>query len=174
MGKLVKAHPGYSGTILTATFQMIRDIGWPYFEGLAKQKVMQVQSAADPPKKLALGERAVMADGTDYLALLEKQKGAPVEVVYPVEGTPLISNPNCLFKAAPNPNAARLMHAWMLSAVGQQLLVDISGQYPSHALVKVKPGRKPLAEIKTMREDPAGVESQADAIKTRYAQLFKV
>ena len=31
-GKLVKAHPGYSGTIMTATFQMARDLGWPYFE----------------------------------------------------------------------------------------------------------------------------------------------
>src|SRR5476649_1356587 len=30
--KMVKAHPGYSGTIMTATFQMARDIGWDYFE----------------------------------------------------------------------------------------------------------------------------------------------
>src|ERR1700674_4996947 len=55
MNKIVKAHPGYSGTIMTATFQMARDLGWDYFEKLAKQKVMQVQSSADPPKKLALG-----------------------------------------------------------------------------------------------------------------------
>ena len=27
---------------------------------------MQLQSAADPPKKIAIGERAVMADGNDY------------------------------------------------------------------------------------------------------------
>ena len=58
MGKIVKAHPGYSGTIMTATYQMARDLGWDFFEKLAKQKVMQVQSSADPPKKLALGERA--------------------------------------------------------------------------------------------------------------------
>src|SRR5215510_2846891 len=51
-GKMVKAHPGYSGTILTATHQMSRDLGWEYFEKLAKQRVMQVQSASDPPKKL--------------------------------------------------------------------------------------------------------------------------
>ena len=63
VGKIVKAHPGYSGTIMTATQQLSRDLGWGYFEKLAKQKIMQVQSAADPPKKLALGERAVMADG---------------------------------------------------------------------------------------------------------------
>ena len=56
-GKIVKAHPSYSGTIMTATYQMSRDLGWEYFEKLAKQKVMQVQSSADPPKKLALGER---------------------------------------------------------------------------------------------------------------------
>src|SRR5262245_58049183 len=27
-GKIVKAHPSYSGTILTATYQMARDLGW--------------------------------------------------------------------------------------------------------------------------------------------------
>ena len=50
-GKIVKAHPGYSGTIMTATYQMSRDLGWEYFEKLAQQNVLQVQSAADPPKK---------------------------------------------------------------------------------------------------------------------------
>src|ERR1700720_3008030 len=59
-GKIVKGHPGFSGTIMTATYEMSRDIGWEYFEKLAKQRVMQVQSSSDPPKKLALGERAVM------------------------------------------------------------------------------------------------------------------
>ena len=53
--------------IMTATQQLSRDLGWPWFEKLAKQKVMQVQSAAEPPKKLALGERAIMADGGEYL-----------------------------------------------------------------------------------------------------------
>src|SRR6266404_9274138 len=60
-GKIVKGHPDYSGTILTATFQLARDLGWSYFEKLAQQNVMQVQSALDPPNKLALGERAVQA-----------------------------------------------------------------------------------------------------------------
>src|SRR5207245_8985858 len=60
-GKLVKGHPGYSGAILTTTFLLVRELGWPYFEKLAQQKVMQVQSAADPPKKVAIGQRAVLA-----------------------------------------------------------------------------------------------------------------
>src|SRR5262245_52253605 len=48
VGKIVKAHPGYSGTIMTATYQMSRDLGWEFFEKLAKQRIMQVQSSADP------------------------------------------------------------------------------------------------------------------------------
>src|SRR5882724_2011267 len=105
VGKIVKAHPGYSGTIMTATYQMQRDLGWPYFEKLAKQRIMQVQSSADPPKKLALGERAVMADGNEYNIFVMKEQGQPVEIVYALEGSPLVVGPNGIFKAAPNPNA---------------------------------------------------------------------
>src|SRR3954454_2483166 len=111
-GKLMKAHPGYSGTIMTATYQMARDLGWDYFEKLAKQRVMQLQSAADPPKKLALGERAVQVDGVEYLIHQLKEKGQPVEPVYATEGSPLIIGPNAIFKNAPNPNAARLFQSF--------------------------------------------------------------
>jgi iron(III) transport system substrate-binding protein len=84
-GKMVKGHPAYSGTIMTATFQMVRELGWEYYEKLSKQRVMQVQSSTDPPKKLALGERAVMADGNEYGVVLLKESGQPVEPVYPTE-----------------------------------------------------------------------------------------
>src|SRR5258705_5102352 len=38
-GKIVKAHPGYSGTIMTATYQISRDLCWEYLEKLSKQKI---------------------------------------------------------------------------------------------------------------------------------------
>ena len=174
MGKIVKAHPGYSGTIMTATFQMARDIGWDYFEKLARQKVMQVQSSADPPKKLALGERAIMADGNEYNLVQLKEKGDPVEIVYPTEGTPVIIGPSGVLKDAPNPNAARLLQSFMFSAECQQLMVDVGGLRSFHALVKDKTGRKPLSEIKLMKDDAAAVERQAEEIKARYTTYFKV
>ncbi len=174
VGKMVKAHPGYSGTIMTATYQISRDLGWDYLEKLSRQKVMQVQSSADPPKKLALGERAVMADGNEYNLIQMKEKGEPVEIVYPTEGTPIIVGPSGVMKNAPNPNAARLLTSWMFSQEAQQLMVDFGGLKSAHALVKEKPGRKPLAEIKTMKDDPAAVEAQAEEIKARYAKYFKV
>src|SRR3989440_6744221 len=173
-GKIVKAHPGYSGTIMTATFQISRDLGWDYFEKLSRQKVMQVQSSADPPKKLALGERAVMADGNEYNLVQLKEKGEPVEIVYPAEGTPIIIGPSGVMKDAPNPNAARLLQCFMFSAECQQLMVDFGGLRSFHALVKDKPGRKPLREIKLMKDDADAVEQQAEEIKARYTRYFKV
>jgi iron(III) transport system substrate-binding protein len=173
-GKIVKAHPAYSGTIMNATFQIARDLGWEYFEKLAKQRVMQVQSATDTPKKIALGERAVMADGAGYLVIRYREEGQPVEIVYPTEGTPLATGPSAVFKAAPNPNAARLFQNWMHSREGQQLIVDVACQYSAHRQVVEKKGVRPLRDIKLMKEDPEGVEKSADEIKKRYAAIFRV
>src|SRR5919198_4866325 len=149
-GKIVKAHPSYSGTIMTATYQMSRDLGWDFFEKLAKQRVMQVQSSADPPKKLALGERAVMADGNEYNIFQLKEKGDPVEIVYPTEGAPLIIGPNGVMKDAPNPNAARLFQSFCFMPECQQLIIDVGGLRSAHPLAKEKPGRRPFAEIKKL------------------------
>jgi len=173
-GKLVKAHPGYSGTIMTATQQMVATLGWDYFEKLAKQKVMQLQSAADPPKKVAIGERAAQVDGADYTILQLQDRGEPVEIVYASEGSPLITGPAAIMQAAPNPNSARLFYNWAMGRECQQLNVDAAGLRSAHALVRERAGRKPLDEIKLMREDPVAVEAQSDAIKARYSALFGV
>jgi len=172
-GKIVKAHPGYSGNVMSATFEMVRDIGWDYFEKLAKQKIMQVQSSTDPPKKLALGERAVMVDGNEYNALILKESGKPVEVVYPTEGTPMAVGPNAIFKNAPNPNAARLFQSFLCSVEGQQVFID-GNRHSIHALAKPKPGRPPISAVKLLKSDPVAVEAQSEEIKARYRKLFGV
>ena len=173
-GKIVKAHPGYSGTIMTATFQIARELGWQYFEKLARQKVMQVQSSTDPPKKLALGERAVMADGNDYnlIQLMEARQSCAGRLSdrghahdhRPDRHLQVRTQSEC---RAPVPELAAFAEA-------QQILVDFAAQHSLHAQVKEKPGRRKLSEIKLMRDDPAGVEKAAEEIKTRYAQLFKI
>src|SRR5919112_3231322 len=173
-GKIVKAHPAYSGTIMNATFQIARDLGWPYLEKLAKQRIMQVQSATDTPKKIALGERAIMVDGAGYLVIRDKEAGRPVDVIYPEEGTPVATSPSVVFKAAPNPNAARLFFNWMHGREGQQILIDYARQYSAHKQAVEKPGVRKLSDIKLMKEDSEGVERDAEAIKAHYAKIFRV
>jgi len=173
-GKMVKAHPAYSGTIMNSTFQIVRDLGWSYLEKLAKQNVMQVQSATDTPKRVALGERAVMVDGAGYLVIRNKEAGQPVEIVYPAEGTPLATGPSAVFKAAPNPNAARLFQNWVHGREAQQVLIDWARQYSPHKQTVEKSGVRKLSDIKLMKEDPEGIEKTGEDIKKRYAQIFKV
>jgi iron(III) transport system substrate-binding protein len=173
-GKLVKAHPSYSGTIMTATYQMQRDLGWGFFERLAQQNIMQVQSSADPPKRLALGERAVMADGNEYNIFQISEKGGPVAPVYATEGSPLIVGPTGMFKAAPNPNAAKLFCNYSFTPECQQLIIDTGGLRSMHPNTKEKPGRTPFKQIKVMKDDPAAVEKMSDEIKQHYVKIFHV
>ena len=44
----------------------------------------------------------------------------------------------------------------------------------AHQLVKDKAGRKPLSEIKVMKDDAVAVEKQSAEIKAHYTRLFKV
>src|SRR5215207_8648038 len=152
-----------------------KDLLDPKWAGkLVKARVMQVHSATDTPKKISLGERAVMVDGSGYLVIRYKEDGQPVEIVYPEEGTPLAASPSAVFKAAPNPNAARLFQNWMHGREAQQIIVDVACQYSAHGETVQKPGVRPLAQIKLMKEDAEGVEKGAEEVKRRYAQIFKV
>ncbi len=171
-GKIVKAHPGYSGTIMTVTFEIARDIGWDFLKKLGQQHVMQVQSAADPPKKVAQGERPVAADGGEYVPLQMITQGAPLALVYPTEGTPSIPGGAGVMVDAPHPNAARLFALYLFSRDGQKLLVDMARIRSFHPDVPTPEGAKPLAEIKVMKADPAKQAKQVDEIKKKYAEYF--
>jgi iron(III) transport system substrate-binding protein len=171
-GKMVKAHPGYSGTIMTGTQALSQSLGWPYFEKLGKQKIMQVQSSTEPPKKLAAGERPVMADGNEYNVFLLKESGVPIEPVYATEGTPLVVGNAALLKNAPHPNAAKLFYHYMFTREAQQNNSDVGGLRSFHPEVKEKAGRMPLAQIKLLHSDPAALETQVETIKKKYEEYF--
>ena len=173
-GKIVKAHPGYSGAILTATFVLARDLGWPYLEKLAQQKVMQVQSAADPPKKILLGERAVMADGNDYNLVLaqgpgQAGRGGLCHRRLAADHRALRHFPG---RAQPERGAAvpeLLLQRRNPADAGRRLcasFVPCAGQGEGRHM--------PLSEIKLLKADPAEVQAQSEAIKARYTKIFGV
>ena len=115
-----------------------------------------------------------MSDGAEYVLALLKEGGKPVEPVYATEGSPLINGPNGIFKDAPNPNAARLFQSFSFTPDMQQLIIDVGGLRSVHPQAKDKPGRKPLSEIRLMKDDAAEVEKMSDEIKARYSKIFKV
>ncbi|WGF89126.1 extracellular solute-binding protein [Marinivivus vitaminiproducens] len=170
--KLVKAHPGYSGTIMTATFVLSQALGWEYFEKLGQQNVMQVQSSTEPPKKLAQGERAVEIDGNEYNLFRLIEEGAPLEIVYAEEGTPLVVGNAGILANAPHPNAAKLFYSYLFSLEAQQLNSDFGGLRSFHPGVKEKAGRTPLSEIELLHSDPEKLEPEIETIKSNYELYF--
>jgi len=62
----------------------------------------------------------------------------------------------------------------MHSREAQQVLVDFARQYSPHDQTVEKPGIRKLADIKLMKEDPEAILTQAEAVKKRYAEIFKV
>jgi iron(III) transport system substrate-binding protein len=172
-GKLVKSHPGYSGTSLTGTYALTKtSLGWDYLEKLSKQGVQQLQSTTAPPKSIASGERAVMVDGNEYNMFMEMDAKSPVRIIYPKEGTPFVVSPTALFAEAPHPNAARVLQNFLYTAPVQQLLVTEGGLRSVHPDVKEPANRTPLAQIKTLPDDPVGMLPQIADIKKRYTTLF--
>jgi iron(III) transport system substrate-binding protein len=171
-GKMVKAHPGYSGTVMTATFVLSQLLGWEYFEKLGQQDVMQVQSSTEPPKKLAQGERALEVDGNEYNVFRLLDENVPIKIVYPAEGTPLAVGNAAVLKDAPHPNAAKLFYAFLFSLEAQQLNSDFGGLRSFHPDVKEKAGRTPLADIKLLHSDPLKLEPEIQTIKSNYEKYF--
>jgi iron(III) transport system substrate-binding protein len=172
-GKLAKAHPGYSGAITNATYALSHLLGWEFYENLAKQGVLQVQSATDPPMRVAQGERAVMADAAEVTVLRLISEGAPLVPVYPTEGVPVVGVGSVLMKKSPRPNAARLFMHYLASSDCQKLNMD-NGSRSFDTTLAEPASWTPLSKIKLLFNDPADLAREAEEIKKRYSKIFGV
>ena len=171
-GKMVTAHPGYSGVISTHVLALVQLYGWDYFKQLAQNKLMLVQSAVDPAGVVASGERQVAVDGGDYYYYQMKKKGNPIEVVYPKEGVPLVSSPSAIASFAPHPNAAKLFTDFTFTRELQQVMADSEGLYAGHPEVKYPADKPKLSDLKLLTVDPEELEKRNEEIKSRFVEFF--
>ena len=171
-GKMVTAHPGYSGVIATHVLALVNQYGWDFFKQLAQNKLMLVQSAVDPAGVVASGERAVAVDGGEYTFYQTKKKGNPVELVYPKEGVPLVVSPTAIAAGAPHPNAAKLFTDFSFSREVQQVMADSEGLYTGHPDVKYPTDKPKLSDLKLLSVEPEELEKRNEEIKTRFVEFF--
>ena len=171
-GKMVTAHPGYSGIIATHVLALVNLHGWDYFKQLAQNKLMLVQSAVDPSGVVASGERPVAVNGGDYTFAQTKRKGNPIEIVYPKEGVPLIVSPTAITSFAPHPNTARLFTDFIFTREVQQVLADSEDLYTGHPEVKYPADKPKLHELKLLESDPDELERRTEEIRKRSVEFF--
>lgn len=123
-GEIQIADPQSSGTAYTAiaTFVQLWDEGkaFQYFKSLDKNISQYTKSGITPARNAARGESAV---GIGFLHdyALEKEKGAPLELVAPCEGTGYELGGVSILKGARNQDNAKLFVDWALSKEGQEV-----------------------------------------------------
>ena len=159
-GKLVNAHPGYSGFVSVGMSALVQKFGWEFFDRLAVQKPRIVQSAVDTTTFVVRGEADMSVGSTGYEPFIAIQKGEPIRFIYPEEGLPFIASAQAIFAKAPHPNAAKVLTDFLFGKEAQQVLAG-KGLYVGHPDVTYPKGLVPLKDLKLM------VVSPDDAVKMR-------
>ncbi len=171
-GKLVTAHPGYSGSIATYMLALVNLYGWDYFKQLAQNKPHLTQSVHDPAQVVAAGERVVGANGAEYFLYSQKKKGNPIGIVYPQDGMPLVVSPSAITSFAPHPTAAKLFTDFIFTKDIQQFLADSEGLYVPHPEVTYPSDKPKLSDLKLLMVDPEELERRTEEIKKRFVEFF--
>jgi len=171
-GKMVSAHPGYSGIIMTHVLALVNLYGWDYFRDLAKNSLHLVQSANDPAGVVASGERPIGVNGAEYFYYKTQKQGNPIKIIYPKEGVPLVVSPVAIAKDAPHPNAAKLFSEFIFAKESQQLLADKEGLYTGHPEVTYPADKPKLKDLKLLTADADELEKRNAEIKKRFTEYF--
>ena len=123
-GEIQMADPQSSGTAYTALATFIQlwdeDKAFNYLTALDKNVSQYTKSGIAPSRNAARGEIAI---GIGFLHdySLEKDKGAPLELIAPCEGTGYEIGGVSIIKGARNLDNAKRFVDWVLSKEGQEL-----------------------------------------------------
>jgi iron(III) transport system substrate-binding protein len=171
-GKLVQAHPSYSGFVSVGMAGLVKMFGWDYIDKLATQKPRIVQSVVDSTSYIVRGEALTGATGL-YNDFDPIKNGEPIKVIFPPEGVPFIASAQAIFTKAPHPNAAKVFSDWLFSAEAQQLLVN-HGLYSGNPDVKYPKGLTPLKDLKLIIISPEKSVEMRDPVRERFRAKFGV
>jgi iron(III) transport system substrate-binding protein len=170
--KIAIGHPAFSGYVGTWVVLMRKLYGWDYFVKLEKNKPQIGRSVNDTVTMLNAKERSVAA-GPEATTLLSRDKGNPLGVIYPTDGTLLMVSPSGIPKNAPAPNAAKLFVEFLLDKEAAEV------QVKNHSLsvikgIKPAVGAKPLEEIKVIRPTEEEITKGIPEVKEQFRDTFGV
>jgi len=143
--RIAIGHPGFSGFVGVWGVKMRELYGWEYFERMETQRPYIGRSIIDVSTTTAAGETLVGAASSGS-SLIAASRGNPVKVIYPSDGTVVVSSPTCILANAPNPNAAKLFSEFL---TGTEFADAVANSYgtPIRTGASVLEGVEPLDRI---------------------------
>ncbi len=158
-GRLALGDPSYSGYDAAWDVQMNRKYGWEYYEKLAKNDPLIQRSTVDNVAALVSGERLVSAL-PDQVVQFRSDKGDPITVAYPTDGTVEVLGLTAILANAPQPATARLFTEFLMGPAHAKLMVDNHLQSARTDISGKLPGGKILADIALAPQLPFQVYSE--------------
>jgi iron(III) transport system substrate-binding protein len=143
--KLSFGHPGFSGYVGTWTVMMRKLYGWEFFDKIAKNNPQIGRSINDTVTMLNAGERAVAGHAPYGPMMQSAQKGNPLAMIFPSDGTVLILSPSGIMKGVKHPNAARLFMEYLMTPEASKVWVD-------HFNESIRPEVTPPAGVKSAKD----------------------
>lgn len=130
-GNLCLGQAGAGGSTFSWVYFQRVELGDEYWEALAAQNPSILSSTATVAEENARGECAVAINHQGTTAL-QVNDGAPLQFVFPEEGSTVWPHYLSLTAQAPNPNAGALFLDWSMSLRGQTVTATAATDYVAH------------------------------------------
>jgi iron(III) transport system substrate-binding protein len=152
-GKIGIIDPRTSGPGRYWLAAMVKHYGWEYIEAIAQQEPIMIKSSSSAALNLISGEVAMTIPGSEHGLTKRVNKGEPVGVIYPEEGSIVKTSRVAMCANAPHPNLAKL---WLEYETGQegQGLISKFGAY-----ITVRP------DVAVAHKRPKGVLDDENLLK---------
>lgn len=165
-GQIVMPDPAVSGAAAFNASAWLDndDLGEEWLNALGENQPMIAQSNGPTSQEIAGGGHP-LGVVVDYLVRDLAAAGSPVEVIYPEDGAPYITEPAAIFADSDQKDAAALYINFLLSEKGQELAVG-QNYLPVREDVGTPDGAPELSDTKLIDLDlDAITKGQAEAVE---------
>lgn len=165
-GQIVMPDPAVSGAAAfnASAWMNNGDLGEDWITALGENQPMIAQSNGPTSQEVAAGGHP-LGVVVDYLVRDLADAGSPVDVIYPEDGAPYITEPAAIFESSDAKDAAALYINFLLSEEGQELAVE-QNYLPVREDVGTPDGAPELDDTTLMDLDlDAITEDQASAVE---------
>jgi iron(III) transport system substrate-binding protein len=171
-GLMVMPDPSFTAIQLVVVGMLSQRLGWDFYKALRANDTMIVQGHQQVFSTMQQGERVIGAEGADPRSFYDGKDVPNQAVIYPTEGTFIVSSPTAVLKGARSPQAARLFAQFMISPEAQRIIVD-SGIHSSRVDMPPPAGQPRLNDAKVFPVDLDHIEEKGRELKARFSEIFQ-
>ncbi|WP_105035232.1 ABC transporter substrate-binding protein [Cryobacterium aureum] len=172
-GTITMPNPDVSGAAAynAAVWSDSAELGDTWLQELAANQPIIAESNGPVSQAVASGTSSV-GIVVDYLARELKSAGSPIDLVYPSEGVPYVSQPVGIFASTDEQAASEAFVDFLVSEAGQTLAVSQS-YLPVRSDVGTPDGAPSMDDITIITPDLTVISEIQAAAVARFNELFQ-